>query len=219
MLLRMLRAYGAFFCRLAIRRLLILVIIFIVCPGFIGLMVLWLFLDHVFGTVRAISQDLGPMLTLTLDMFPAPVAERLKKSEEPFRCPICYTECASSLAIIIPCGHLICWSCLEQLLALNRYCEHCPYCRGRLYWVTSWASLCSNSGLGKAGYGGREEEYGRCILKIDSGVFSVVTRGDWEGIKRTFDEGGSGVAAGREDNWNDADGFHNEDDMAREYLL
>jgi hypothetical protein len=69
--------------------------------------------------------------------------ERLVATPRPFQCPICF-EAVSNPVIFVPCGHVLCESCLDGMrrIARRERCRmRCHFCRARLGPYTNWESL------------------------------------------------------------------------------
>ncbi|KAH6882381.1 hypothetical protein BKA58DRAFT_18795 [Alternaria rosae] len=75
--------------------------------------------------------------------------ERLGAASKPFQCPICF-ETMSNPAIIVPCGHVLCQPCLDQLRRIawsDGKRMRCHFCRGDLIMSTDWKSVRNKYGL------------------------------------------------------------------------
>ena len=77
--------------------------------------------------------------------------ERLVAASKPFQCPICFENVANP-AIIVPCGHILCQPCLDQMRRIawsDRKRMRCHFCRGDLSISTDWKSVRNKYGLEK----------------------------------------------------------------------
>ena len=75
--------------------------------------------------------------------------ERLAAASKPFQCPICF-ETVANPAIIVPCGHILCQPCLDQMRRIawsDRKRVRCHFCRQDLIMSTDWKSVRNQYGL------------------------------------------------------------------------
>ena len=88
--------------------------------------------------------------------------ERLAAASKPFQCPICF-ETVANPVIIVPCGHILCQPCLDQMRRIarsDRKRMRCHFCRGDLIISTDWQSVRNKYGL---------EEESRDVVKPAAG--------------------------------------------------
>ena len=75
--------------------------------------------------------------------------ERLAAASKPFQCPICF-ETVANPTIIVPCGHILCQPCLDQMRRIacsDRKRMRCHFCRQDLIMSTDWKSVRNKYGL------------------------------------------------------------------------
>jgi len=83
--------------------------------------------------------DLDP----TKSEFDESALERLAAASKTFQCPICF-ETVANPAIIVPCGHILCQPCLDQMRRIawsDRKRMRCHFCRQDLIMSTDWKSV------------------------------------------------------------------------------
>ncbi|KAF2826746.1 hypothetical protein CC86DRAFT_466569 [Ophiobolus disseminans] len=68
-----------------------------------------------------------PEQAVTEAFFSQEVADRLT-SISTFKCPMCLKKEVPNPTIIIPCGHVQCHDCLEEVLAIGHDAPSCPSC-------------------------------------------------------------------------------------------
>ncbi|KAF1944000.1 hypothetical protein EJ02DRAFT_452841 [Clathrospora elynae] len=75
--------------------------------------------------------------------YPENDVRRITESMATFECPICLEDAVPNPALT-PCGHLLCWECLQRLekQGKDKITITCPVCRDCLHVHTCWKAFC-----------------------------------------------------------------------------